>query len=670
MLSPTDALPQMTRPLALCSFFSILGVLGAAPSAAQTTWHVDAAVAGPGSGTATDPYSSIQYAIDQTATAPGDIIELAAGVYDESVDLRSKPLTLRGGGGSTIDRNGLGVGLIVEGLGDDSARVEGVRFQDCVDPQGALGAIVVDGSNLEVVDCVIANSGEGPIGRSYVGGVSASSSNVRLVGTEIIDCFGHVVGAISTEGGSLELVGCRVARCQASEEFLHSCGLSCDGTAVHLSGTTFENNDAGYVTFGCAFLESCETTVESCVFRYNSILGATASLHVVQGSLNLEDTTFFRGTGYGSAGHVYLEDASATVRRTEFRDGSTVSTSSSPVSGNLYQTGGTSTFEDCIFRGGNASTSGGAAFVQGAQADLLRCVFEENSAFYGPAPSIGSAILCEPGTEVTATETIIRGNQLWSGPTASQNGAVVGPVALVRCTLTGNVNGFGGPACVDVSLDHSIVWGNGGASLGGSATATWSDIEGGAPGAGNFDMDPLLDPEQSLSAGSPCIDSGNPALPKDADGSPLDVGARPWTWPSVGAFHCDSTVNSSGAVGQAEAYGAPAAANGTLYLRASDLPAQSLMMFLVSDAPGSIQLGGGGMGTLCLASPIGRFQQQAASTDASGVASIAVDETAMPVPGGAATAGETYWFQGWFRDAGPGGVPTSRVTTAVTVDFL
>lgn len=61
---------------------------------------------------------------------------------------------------------------------------------------------------------------------------------------------------------------------------------------------------------------------------------------------------------------------------------------------------------------------------------------------------------------------------------------------------------------------------------------SYSNVEGGAPGVGNIDVDPLfVDPTHGvvcLGFGSPCIDAGNPAQ-TDPDGSPRDMGAVPFT---------------------------------------------------------------------------------------------------------------------------------------------
>jgi hypothetical protein len=57
---------------------------------AQTTWHVDVNGAPPGDGSTGNPYTSIQFAIDQPSTDHGDTLLVAPGTYVEEVDYKTK----------------------------------------------------------------------------------------------------------------------------------------------------------------------------------------------------------------------------------------------------------------------------------------------------------------------------------------------------------------------------------------------------------------------------------------------------------------------------------------------------------------------------------------------------------------------------------------------------
>ena len=121
---------------------------------------------------------------------------------------------------------------------------------------------------------------------------------------------------------------------------------------------------------------------------------------------------------------------------------------------------------------------------------------------------------------------IQQGVAVHAEPTAS--------ATMTRCTVVqnsttydpGDVGGVYGP----IVLVNSVLWGNDGDELGGGAVATYSDLEGGAPGVGNIDQEPLFVQYPSgsldyhLTDASPCVDSGDPTL-FDADGSRSDMGA-------------------------------------------------------------------------------------------------------------------------------------------------
>jgi len=77
----------------------------------------------------------------------------------------------------------------------------------------------------------------------------------------------------------------------------------------------------------------------------------------------------------------------------------------------------------------------------------------------------------------------------------------------------------------NLKVNNCILWGNNPDEIyvsSGATTLTFSDVQGGWPGLGNIDADPLfVDPDNGdlrLSPGSPCIDAGdNTAVPEDIE---------------------------------------------------------------------------------------------------------------------------------------------------------
>ena len=62
----------------------------ALPAAAQTTWYVDVNGTPPGLGTQSNPYTSIQFAHDQTTTQDWDTIRVRPGTYHENLVLTKR----------------------------------------------------------------------------------------------------------------------------------------------------------------------------------------------------------------------------------------------------------------------------------------------------------------------------------------------------------------------------------------------------------------------------------------------------------------------------------------------------------------------------------------------------------------------------------------------------
>ena len=174
--------------------------------------------------------------------------------------------------------------------------------------------------------------------------------------------------------------------------------------------------------------------------------------------------------------------------------------------GGLYVSGGIAEVEDCVFVENAAilanSDAGAIGMSASGDAVIRGCVFLGNYATGGVFPAIGGAIQANAGTTIDGCT--ILGNLL-SGSSV-QGGAVYGPVTVT----------------------NSIVRGNAQPQFAGGASARYSDVEGGAAGAGNFDAVPAFVDEPGrdfhLTATSPCVDAGDPRL-TDPDGTRRDVGA-------------------------------------------------------------------------------------------------------------------------------------------------
>ncbi|MEM8711168.1 MAG: hypothetical protein AAGG01_09455, partial [Planctomycetota bacterium] len=123
-----------------------------------------------------------------------------------------------------------------------------------------------------------------------------------------------------------------------------------------------------------------------------------------------------------------------------------------------------------------------------------------------------------------------------------------------------------------------------------------------------------------------------------------------------GGSYCLSNPNSTGVNSTMTISGSPSVAANDVTLTAS-IPANSFGFFITSQFQGFIPNPGGSAGNICLGMDVGRFQQLAANSGASGMISISTTAgqwslTSIPQASGpyAAMAGGTANFQCWHRD--------------------
>ncbi len=220
--------------------------------------------------------------------------------------------------------------------------------------------------------------------------------------------------------------------------------------------------------------------------------------------------------------------------------------------------------ESLTIQNGNASRGGGINCVSSSSPDLENLTITGNSATDGggvccsfqsnlslenvtitgnSASDDGGGIFCTNISDPSLTNVIISGNSAYKG--GGIYCFINSNPSLTNVTITENFASVGGGIyCYldsNPSLLNCILWNDSPQEIyieSGSATATYSDIQGGWTGTGNIDADPLFAgpatgnfhlswanfpiPDDTK---SPCIDAGDPNSPFDPDGTIADMGA-------------------------------------------------------------------------------------------------------------------------------------------------
>jgi len=199
----------------------------------------------------------------------------------------------------------------------------------------------------------------------------------------------------------------------------------------------------------------------------------------------------------------------------------------------------------------------------------------------------------------------------------------------------------------DSVYDGALALGPDGASIPAGVFRS-TDAPGAWCGATFLDADPDLNTDVERTPGGRNVDcNGDPA--------------------NIGAIYCaPAALNSTGLAATIVALGSRVLADDDLRLECRELPPGRLGCCLVSRSSANVVNPGGSQGTLCLGAPLGFFAAQAQVSDAAGRFMIDVDLSMMATLG-AAAAGETWYFQAWYRDLNP--TRTTNFTDALSLTF-
>jgi hypothetical protein len=250
---------------------------------------------------------------------------------------------------------------------------------------------------------------------------------------------------------------------------------------------------------GCVLIRESSPTFVNCAF-VGCTGGTGGAVAAFGGGPEFRRCAFALNTSTSSGGAAYLEGSHATIRSSDLAFNGAIDAA-------VIIVGGRTTIRECSFVGNWALGTSGVRNV-GGRPRLINCEF---------LSGLGSleAVQNDQADALIANSLFAR--NIGGGLRNSGGGP-----RIVNCTVTEN----DGPGIVNdgtgTAITNTIVFGNGGDALVGDVdSATYSLIEGGAPGTGNINLDPLFEAPRlgnfQLGPGSPAIDAGdNDAVPLPA----------------------------------------------------------------------------------------------------------------------------------------------------------
>jgi len=317
----------------------------------------------------------------------------------------------------------------------------------------------------------------------------------------------HVVACGSGEGPDTVLSGFTITGGNANGSPPDDDGggmFNYNGSSPTVTNCTFSDNSASFFGGGMRNANSSSPTVTNCTFTGNEAGLIGGGMHNGSSSPTVTNCTFTGNSAVFNAGGMSnFANSSPTVTNCTFSGNS----ASSSGGGMRNANASSPTVTNCTFSGNSASSSGGGMYNDNASSPtVINCTFSGNSA-------------------------VTDGGGMWNGSTSSPT--------VANCILRNN------------SPDEIF----------GPATVAYSDVQGGYPGIGNIDADPLfVDPDNGdfrLQAGSPCIDAGdNASMPngvlRDLDGNPRFIDSTfvgTMATVDMGAYEYQRSVGGGRAIG-------------------------------------------------------------------------------------------------------------------------
>jgi len=285
----------------------------------------------------------------------------------------------------------------------------------------------------------------------------------------------------------------------------NSAGINIITSSTTLNGCTIVDNRAGHIGGGVIVSDSTSTLTKCTISGNSANLGG--------GMSNLSSDTIVTDCLFAGndGGGMHNLDASPTIVDCAFMNNSGGGMVND-LDSDLY-------LLRCVFEGNTSDESGGAIANLSSSPELVNCTIRNNS-----TDELGGAVF-NSFSAPTMTNCTISANSALDKGGAVANFASSTSI-LTNCIVWANSSG-GPPSTDEIYNDTSS-----------TATVTFSTVEGGFPGTGNIDADPLFADAAGgdfhLTWNSPCRDAGHNAAvteSTDFEGDPrsalgtVDMGA-------------------------------------------------------------------------------------------------------------------------------------------------
>jgi hypothetical protein len=468
-------------------------------------------------------YATIQAAIN--AAVNGDEVVVAPGTYLENINFNGKAITVRSSDGAavtTIDGQNLGRTVYFVSGESRSSMLEGVRVTN--------GGVLAQWTQPTVRNCLF----EFNVSASYGGAMAVDGTNSSaLVEGYTFRQNQALVGAAIWFGGpdcAPVVTGC-VFQNNSATARAGAVQVDQPGTTVTMSNCSFSSNSAPNEVAGAVGVWGAQVSMTNCQFSENSAPNGAALELRNGGRVTATTCTFANNTAtqggaiHNCCGGQLTCDQVQFVANSGGNGGAILSADNSS----------SLSITRCGFRE-NISRDDGTVLVSWNQAARIR-----NCQFVGNSIRWGGVIVAREMTNFAVEGCLFAGNQGTDASAGLSAANVGGTSHITNSTFANNAVSNGGGwalACLgstSLAVANTIFYGNTSygapSQIGGDAApvATYSLVQGGYPGTGNIDADPLFfDPNNGdyrLGAGSPCIDTGSnaavpPELNTDIDGNP------------------------------------------------------------------------------------------------------------------------------------------------------